>query len=226
MSPDPFPARHDLVWPREAWRRSVRGPVAPRDLGALEEWFARGRPAVACRRTAPCGDAIALGIALPARCEEGEKRRVALLLDPAAVARVGPPVALRDAVGSAPAAWRERLLSLDRAGRAGGVLLRVYGSLAWQHLSGVAYVTARSDVDLLAKPGTAVELRWVLELLRAREADAAPRLDGEVVLAGGRAVAWRELVAGGARILVKSGAAVALEPRGTVLGSAGEGRWR
>jgi phosphoribosyl-dephospho-CoA transferase len=217
MSPDPFPARHDLVWPRAAWRRSARGPLAPRDLEALEEWFARDRPAVACRRTAPCGDAIALGVALPAR-HGGERRRVALLLDPAAIARIGPPPALRDALACAPASWRERLLALDRASRAGGVLLRVYGSLAWQHLSGLPYVTAGSDVDLLAEPRSATELRSVLELLRAREADCAPRLDGEVVLAGGRAVAWRELVGGAARFLVKSWASVALEPRAAVLG--------
>jgi phosphoribosyl-dephospho-CoA transferase len=223
MGPDPFPARHDLVWLREAWRRSARGPVAPRDLEALEEWFARGLPAVACRRSAPCGDALALGIALPPRCE-GEKRRVAILLDPAAVARVARPATLRDAVQGAPVSWRERLLALDRAARAAGVLLRVYGSLAWQHLTGLSYVTAGSDVDLLAEPRTGAELRRVLELLRASDAGAAPRLDGEVVLTGGRAVAWRELVAGGARVLVKSGASVVLEPRRALLGS--EEPWR
>ena len=126
----------------------------------------------------------------------GERRRVALLLDPAAIARIGPPLG----AARRPARARARLVarappSRSIAARAGGVLLRVYGSLAWQHLSGLPSVTAGSDVDLLAEPRSATELRSALELLRAREADCAPRLDGEVVLAGGRAVAWRELVA-------------------------------
>ncbi len=227
MSADGLPARHDLVWLRPAWRDAVRGQAEPPALDALEDWFGRRLPAVVRRRDAPCGEAIPLGVALPA-ATAGEKRRVALLVEPRAVERIGPPLSLREAAGSAPAAWRERLAALDRAARDAGLLLRVYGSLAWQHLSGRGYVTERSDVDLLVAPRTHGELRCALALLRG-SGDGIPRLDGEVLLPGGRAVAWRELAAGAARVLVKSGASVALEPARTVLGplaaAEGDGPW-
>ncbi|WP_242346972.1 malonate decarboxylase holo-[acyl-carrier-protein] synthase [Anaeromyxobacter terrae] len=227
MSPDGLPARHDRVWLRPAWRDAVRGELEPPALDALEDWFGRRLPAVACRRGASCGDAIALGVALPASAA-GEKRRMALLVDPRAVERIGPPLSLREAAASAPAAWQERLGALDRAARDAGLLLRVYGSLAWQHLSGRRYVTERSDVDLLVEPGTHGELGSALALLRGH-GDGIPRLDGEVLLPGGRAVAWRELATGAPRVLVKSGTSVALEPARTLLGppgaSDGGGPW-
>ncbi|WP_242341316.1 MULTISPECIES: malonate decarboxylase holo-[acyl-carrier-protein] synthase [Anaeromyxobacter] len=228
MSPDAvsgdFPARHDLVWLRPMWREALRGAVAPSALDALGDWFGRRLPAVACRRDGSCGDAIPLAVALPSSAA-GEKRRVALAVEPRAVERIGAPATLREAAGSAPPAWRERLGALDHAARDAGLVLRVYGSLAWQHLSGRAYVTERSDVDLLVEPRSAGELRGALALLRAR-GDGIPRLDGEVLLPGGRGVSWRELAAGAARVLVKSGTAVALEPARALLGPlAGEEPW-
>jgi phosphoribosyl-dephospho-CoA transferase len=220
MTADPRPARHDLVWLVPGWRAALRAPVEPRLLDEAERWTSRGRPAVAARRGTLSGapDDLALGIALPGP----GKRRVALRVAPAAVARVAPPVALRDAVESAPARWRARLAALDVEARAAGLPLAVYGSLSWQHLSGEGFVRDGSDVDLLASPRSAAELRSALALLAAHAGERDPALDGELLLGLGRAVAWRELLSGARRVLVKSGTAVALEEVRDALGALAE----
>jgi phosphoribosyl-dephospho-CoA transferase len=68
--------------------------------------------------------------------------------------------------------------------------LQVYGSYGWQWLSGLSCVRPTSDLDLLAPVPdlhTAGQLVWLLQGLQL-----ACRVDGELVLPGGWAVAWRE----------------------------------
>jgi phosphoribosyl-dephospho-CoA transferase len=211
-----LPPRHARVWLAPGWRSALRAPIPPALLAHAEAWLARGLPLVAARRDARDPAAVALGLALPG----AGKRRVALLVSPAAVARVAPPLRLAAALGSAPAAWRTPLAALDTEARAAGLTLGVYGSLAWQHLSGAPFVTAASDVDLLAPARTPAERDAALALLRRHAADRAPALDGELLLPGGRAVAWREALTGAGRLLVKSADGVSLEPAGAVLGAA------
>jgi phosphoribosyl-dephospho-CoA transferase len=206
------PPRHWRVWLVPAWRAALRVAPAPDLLAQVEAWLARGLPLVAARRDPCAPDAIALGLALPG------KRRVALLVAPPAVARVAPPLALAEAIPSAPAAWRDALAALDAEARAAGVPLSVYGSLAWQRLSGAPYVGPASDVDLLAPALDPAQRDAALAVLGRHAADRAPALDGELLLPGGRAVAWREARSGAARLLVKSANAVALEPAAAVLG--------
>jgi phosphoribosyl-dephospho-CoA transferase len=203
------PARHDRVWLRPGWRAFLRVRLSAAASAAADEWLARGLPAVAARREVASGDAIPLGIALPGR------RRIALAVAPEAIARTAPPLLLSEAIPSAPAEWRAALTSLDVAAQARGLSLRLHGSLAWQHLSGDAYVGPESDVDLLVAPRSADGLAAALALLAAHP--SPPRLDGEVLLPGGRGVAWRELLAGSDRLLVKSTGGVALEPARTAL---------
>jgi len=211
------PARHDLVWLRPRWRAHLRGHLPPGAADQVDEWCARGRPLVARRRgPSEPPDVVPLGVALPLRCG---RTRIALAVEPAAVDRAAPPLRLAAALTSAPPAWRPALSALDQAARAVGSSLGVYGSLAWQHLSGEPCLHDGSDVDLLATPRSSLELERVLALLRARALDESPRLDGEVVLEDGRAVAWRELLAPLRQVLVKSADAVAIVSRAEVLAS-------
>jgi phosphoribosyl-dephospho-CoA transferase len=214
------PARHDLVWLAPGWEGALAAPLAADARAAARAWTDRGRPAVAARRDGPAPGAVALGIALP---PGGTLRRIALSVEPGAIARVSPPVALGAALASAPAPWRLPLAALAREAAALGLVLRVYGSLSWQHLSGAPYLTAASDVDLLVRVRDAGELRRALDLLRERAREGNPRLDGEILLPAGRGVAWRELARAPERILVKSRDAVALAPTRAVLGALAEG---
>jgi len=205
-----LPRRHELVWLRPGAPASVDPPEA---APALAAWLARGLPLVAARRDPARPDAVALGLTRP---PGAPPRRIAVRAAPVAIARTAPPPLLADAAASAPAAWRAALRGLDREARRAGLALRVHGSLAWQHVSGDPFLGPASDVDLLVAVRDAAALERALALLR-RHAAGPPRLDGELLLPGGRGVSWRELAADGARVLVKRADAVALEPRARLL---------
>jgi phosphoribosyl-dephospho-CoA transferase len=199
--------RHALAYLRApGWSEHLACPLDPAVLDAARSWFAAGRPAVVRRYASGETGGVPLGIPLPP--QQG-KRRLALRVGDAAVAKIAPPVALEAAIAAAPAAWAPRLRELDRRLAAAGVAARVYGSLAWQRLTGEAYVTPDSDVDLLLEPATHGELDACLQVL-AEYAGGPPRIDGEILLPSGAGVAWRELAARPREVLARSLAGVRL----------------
>ncbi|HVO88469.1 MAG TPA: malonate decarboxylase holo-[acyl-carrier-protein] synthase, partial [Casimicrobiaceae bacterium] len=101
--------------------------------------------------------------------------------------------------------------------RSNGAVLRAYGSLAWQALSGLSYVNESSDLDVLAFASDTPALQCALLALRHAETIAPMRVDGEIVFPGGNAVAWREWAAASARVLVKHVRGVALCSRASLL---------
>jgi phosphoribosyl-dephospho-CoA transferase len=129
-----------------------------------------------------------------------------------AIRAVQVPPALAQVVASAPAPWQEPLQRLSQAAQSIGISLSVYGSLLWQHLTGEHYVGSRSDVDLLFSVAGAAQLLQAFSLLRDWEQESGLRADGEVQLADGAAVAWRELSCAPAKVLVKSLHDVQLRP--------------
>jgi phosphoribosyl-dephospho-CoA transferase len=68
---------------------------------------------------------------------------------------------------------------------------RVYGSHGWQWLTGLRYLHAGSDLDLLLPVQRVAQADAVSALLSAGEGQP-PRLDGELMFGDGSAVAWRE----------------------------------
>jgi phosphoribosyl-dephospho-CoA transferase len=188
-------SRHDLAWLTPAgW------DAAP----ALPQWRARDWPAVVRRMDAGVAPgAVCLGIPLP------ERQRLALVVDAAAIARTAPPLPLVDAIAAAPPEWLAGLVALQRA--AATLDLRVYGSLAMASITGLPYLRAASDIDLLLRPANRHDLQAGLALLE-EYAQLLP-LDGEIVFPSGDAVAWKEWLAAcrdHARVLVKSLHAVRL----------------
>ncbi|MBE7212260.1 MAG: phosphoribosyl-dephospho-CoA transferase, partial [Gluconacetobacter diazotrophicus] len=105
-------------------------------------------------------------------------------------------------------------------GRTLGAVPRVFGSALWQHLSGRPCLRPDSDLDLLwcggelSSPSAVDTLFAVL----ARLADGSPRLDGELMLADGSGVQWRELAAAspGDEVLLKTADGVRLVQARTV----------
>ena len=217
-------SRHDLAWltPR-GWEGACAGaPAGARE--AIASWGRAGWPAIVTRAPAGLGPGqLALGIALPPRAADGSKPRIALTTDASDIERISPAMPLADAIKAAPAAWQTALVALDQETRSAGCALRVYGSLAFQALTGQACVTASSDIDLLLHPATALDYLHALALL-ARHARVLP-LDGEIVFGGGQAVAWKELAVspqGQARVLAKSLHGIALVTVDSLLASLGE----
>lgn len=154
-------------------------------------WLAADRPLVVARQ--PCGasmsDSISVGLALPPA--QG-KRRIALSVAVQDIVRYAPPLRLADALAHAPAAWQPSLAELDAAATHIDIELRVFGSLAWQSLSCLNYMTEKSDIDLLWHPLSHTQLQQGIALLGRWEKDHGLRADGEVLFGAGSAVSWRE----------------------------------
>jgi phosphoribosyl-dephospho-CoA transferase len=170
----------------------VTAQVADDALHAqVAAWLAADRPLVVARQT--CGnamsDTIAVGLALPPA--QG-KRRIAFSVPVHDIVRHTPPLVLADALAHAPAEWQPALVELDTAAIDIGLELRVFGSLAWQALSGLQYLTQQSDIDLLWHPLSNTQLQQGVALLAHWEKSSGLRADGEALFGGNSAVSWRE----------------------------------
>ena len=212
-------ARHDLLWLcGEGWRQ-VQGAVPPEAAeaaAAIARWREADWPVIVRRADADLGpDQASVGIALPPCAEDGRKLRIACRVALDAVRRRAPPLPLARVAQCASIlpSWRAPLAALARDADRQGIALRVYGSAALQALTGQLYLRGSSDIDLLVQPRAIVELDAALGLLRTH-ATTLP-LDGEIVFPGGRAVAWKELLAAregspASRVLVKEMTRVSL----------------
>jgi phosphoribosyl-dephospho-CoA transferase len=87
---------------------------------------------------------------------------------------------------------------------------RVFGSLALAVVTGLDYLTDRSDLDLLLQVNRDTDLSRLTADLARIEAAAPMRLDGELIRHDGVAANWRELHAGPREVLVKTVSDVAL----------------
>jgi len=200
--------RHDLAYVcSETWpgllHSQIEGELEP-DLLA---WAALGRPAIFRRRT--CSDPIdILPLGLPLPPDMGRKR-LALACPPAAVIRAAPPPLLRDVLPAAPARWRPTIGALLEADAS----CRCFGSLAWQHLTGLSYLTGTSDLDLLVACRSSMDATRTTALLNDIAEHAPMRIDAELITPLGTAVQWREWLSGNPEILTKSHTGSALIAR-------------
>ena len=228
-------ARHDLVWlTSRGWERVRAGaPVEAAD--ALDLWRDGGWPAVVRRaETGLPPNELAIGFALPPRRPgdpkggKGGKLRVGCRVDLADIGRRTRALPLLAALDAAPVAWQAGLAALEREAAQAGIAVAVYGSVALEALTGQRYLSASSDIDLLLRPLNRAQLMEGLALL-ARHAATLP-LDGEVVFADGRAVAWKELRAAfgsapGTRVLAKGLERVALVPPEELIATLEQSTW-
>lgn len=203
--------RHRLVW--AAPERAE--PADPRDRALVLEWLAVGRPAIV-RRPLPGEPAGRIPLGIPLPLAQG-RRRVALSIPPGALRRTEPPPLLADALGAAPDRWCRSLAELADALPDA----RVYGSFAWEWLTGEAYLRPGSDLDLSVPVAGRAALDRALSVLAERAGWIDPRLDGELELRGGDGVAWRELLSESPLLLVKGTADAALRPRADLLAMVG-----
>jgi len=194
-----FLRRHDLVrLTRAGWARLQR--ALPRHRIVFERWSERDHPLVIARHRGPAStDRWSAGLPVPLA---HERLRIAVDLMRADIAhRCAFPRAAR--VLTLPLALRDGLHDLS---------VRVYGAHGWQALTGEEYVHRDSDIDLLVD---VVDEHHADSVAARLAALASWPLDGELVFADGRAVAWREWIAWRAgrtaQVLVKRIDAVTIE---------------
>lgn len=225
MRADFAPLRHNIVRVDAThWRTALAAPLTKQHAGLVDAWFALGHPAVVRRsgeEETRAAWTVALGIPLPL---SNGKLRIPLLLAADAIVTIEPPPILESAISSAPVAWHGALRELDTAGKNEGIAFSVYGSLAWQYLTGERYVTEGSDIDLLWKPLNQRQAERGLALLSRWERNSGLRADGELRLPDDSCVSWRELLTAQRTVLVKHERWVALRPKHEVLASWSEVR--
>ncbi|WP_126947413.1 malonate decarboxylase holo-[acyl-carrier-protein] synthase [Xanthomonas sp. BRIP62418] len=203
-----MPARHALVWlhPDARWQALTPG-AQPR----LQQWFAAGWPAVVARGDgSQAPGRVPLGVPLPPN--EG-KQRLALSAGLDAIVRSTAPLALDAVIAAAPATLQPALQALRAQANASALQPRVFGSFAWQALTGLAYVHAQSDLDLLWSIATPEQAQAVVTLLQRWEHRHGLRADGELLLPDDTAVNWREYAGSAQQVLVKSTNGCRLLPR-------------
>jgi len=212
--------RHKLAWlSPQGWRQALT--FAPEHAEALQSWRRGNWPLVARRQDAgAAAGEVALGLPLPP-CPVKGKVRIALRLPAATVLRSSEPLTLVSALPALPPRWQAGAAALAAQAAAQRITLRVYGSVAWQALTGLHYLGPRSDIDLLFYPDGVSALQAGAALFQ-RHADHLP-LDGEIVFPSGRAVAFKEwllALEGGAgmRVMVKDHAGVSLQPMDALTG--------
>lgn len=203
-------ARHDFVWLTPDVREHQVTAFVDQSLPILAEWIASGYPLIVARSqpTTPSGW-YCVGLPLPP--EQG-KRRLGFSVSDVVLAQVKKAPTLDDVLSSAPAAWQLAISNLIMETSAAGLVMRVYGSFAWQALTGLSYVSNTSDIDLIWSPRDQRELALGIEVLQFWETKFSLVADGEILLPDGRAVAWREFSAQPDRVLVKGLSKPALEP--------------
>jgi phosphoribosyl-dephospho-CoA transferase len=218
----PTAARLPAGWHRQqlvrlggdGWAHVLEAPWDDQARDCLALWARRGLPLVVTRQRPAQGDMLATG--LPAPASHG-RRRLAVAVAPRDVLRLDEFPAAEAVAPGLPPALAADWHALVAALAAQGCAARVYGGFGWQALTGMAYVHAESDLDLLLPVETAAQADAIARLLALSEGVRwnGPRLDGELLFADGAASAWREWLAyregRAAQVLVKRLHRVALE---------------
>jgi phosphoribosyl-dephospho-CoA transferase len=191
-------ARQDMVFiAPECWAGLLDRRDDLRAMPLVAEWAERQRPLIV-RRPCPddAPDLVPLGLPLPPA--QG-KRRIRLALPTAAIVARQPPPTLASARASAPRDWHraiDAVAALDSG-------TRVFGSLAWEHLTGLPYLASTSDLDLLWAPRDAAGVERLVAGLSAIQKVSPMRIDGEILAPDGAAVQWREWAGDAPDLLIK-----------------------
>jgi phosphoribosyl-dephospho-CoA transferase len=125
---------------------------------------------------------------------------LAITVPPEALLSNQLPLLLADAAGASPASWRPTIAALIAVDQE----VRCFGSLAWAYLTGLPYLSAGSDIDLLWSVSTAEEADSLVRAIAAVEVDAPMGIDGELVTPAGLAIQWREWAANVPEVLAKA----------------------
>lgn len=215
--------RHDLVYlDRDAAFETPCAATGDSAWQAARDWIAAGRPLVAARQPAG-GGPLLLGLSLPLK---QQRKRLTIHVDRRAAAGIDAPLAIARCCSRLAPADADVLRRLAGRATACSARLGVFGSLAWEVLSGEDYRHAESDIDLICDVETFPQFEAMLAALQQAANQLSCRLDGEMRFPDGNAVAWREVAAQrphpAALVLVKGPHEVGLRPLPALLATLNE----
>jgi len=212
--------RHDLVWldPMAARAARVAGPIrmAPAlALNLLGIWLDQCHPLIVTRQQSPPAGpdtkSLAVGLALP---PARGKHRIAFVVPAASVRRHARPPTLAQCRATLPDRWHRMVDAILGDAALSAMQVRVGGSAAMEHLTGLPCLEPGSDLDLLVYASSWPQaLCGAQGLARLDGQFDATRLDGEILAPDGSAVAWRELQGRATQLLVKRHASAEMVDR-------------
>jgi phosphoribosyl-dephospho-CoA transferase len=209
--------RHQLVRVHPAaWNALLASRNDLADEPLLDHWADRGWPLIVRRPLLGEDRVVPLGLPLP---PSAGKRRIAVQMPVEGIVASACLPALADCLKTAPPAWQPCLWQLIALAKKYGVHGRVFGSLAWQRLTGLAYLSRGSDLDIAWTLPRRDWLHKFLADLAGIESHAPVRLDGELIRRDGAGVNWRELHAGASELALKTATEVILCSRDTFIGT-------
>ena len=184
--------RHELVCvASKFWSATLASKPMLAAIPYLPTWADRGWPLVVRRRMADDRPGwVPVGVPLP---PSTGKQRIALAIPTEAVVERWPPPLLWTIRHAADSAWESTIHALVILGARHAIAPAAFGSLLWQHQTGLCYLSSRSDLDVLWRAHPGCEVGSLLAGVAAIERIAPMRIDGEVVFPDGNAVNWREL---------------------------------
>jgi phosphoribosyl-dephospho-CoA transferase len=180
--------RHQLAWLTDhAWTQIQTQPWDLQAQALLTHWRTHRLPLVVTRQRGDVAPGqVCLGLPAPA---QWSRRKLGIDVPLSAIAAQGMCPTLAQIALAVE--WCDAADDLASGLAQLGVQARVHGSYAWQHLTGLTYLHADSDLDLHLEVSQLDQASQVTDLLAHTQLPA--RLDGEVIFPGGQAVAWREL---------------------------------
>jgi phosphoribosyl-dephospho-CoA transferase len=194
--------RHQLVRLKPAsWSELLHARSDLAGEALLQGWADCGWPLIARRPLPGEAGGYALGLPLP---PSAGKRRIAVNVRHEAIDAVSSLPQLLETIDSAPAAWESSMHRLAALAERHAVEARVFGSLAWQWLTGLSYLSLSSDLDVIWTLPQRERIGSFLAELAGIETQAPMRLDGELIRADGSGVNWRELHAGSKDLALKT----------------------
>jgi phosphoribosyl-dephospho-CoA transferase len=186
--------RHQLVYP-------VTEKLEEEGLKKeILEWFQKGFPGIVRRPCFAENKKICIGVPFPPSMG---KLRLACDLPMEKIAAIKKPPTLLECRKSLPddsAGALEKLqFELDKK------KLKAYavGSIAWETLTGINYVTENSDIDLLFIVENKNEFKDIDAILEHWHSEINRKCDIEIMLSNGNGFLWKEHKQSNGEVLVK-----------------------
>lgn len=189
--------RHDLLYadPDHAL------PQSPESAPILD-WMSNNRPVVV-RRPGVLFNGEGVHCGIPSLPHEG-KRRISFVMPRQAIRRSAGLPSLKECIHLLQPDRQARLTDFLEACCANHLFPEVFGSLAWQHLTGLPYLHGQSDIDLRFRIADGPRLRRLGLMLRGFSELCLTLCDVEIELWNGYAFSWREYQNASPRLLVKT----------------------
>ncbi len=191
---------------RDCVRRHQLVYVNPELCGGLDEtvsgWSASGFPGIVRRPCFSENGNICLGIPLP---PSRGKLRLSCEVTGDAVEKITPPPELRNCAAAFPENKREGLNALLEIAP---FQTHVVGSLAWESITGITYLTESSDIDLLFMPSNKDEFYKIDKTLENWRERFKIKCDIEIMFPNGNGFLWKEYKQSPRKFLVKGNSKV------------------